>query len=141
MNINNQIVLLYEEYLAHTMELMDNRTLSDAFTKRLENDPCHNDFIEKLKVQLELCRQEGLTNHEWADVLGFIYRASVTYDSNKLSYWMMIAAHSLTESYIELLDAKDAANLAYQYLEDHPKRNWLPIQKTIYRALVQRGRS
>lgn len=129
---------IYEGYLADTVRLEKNRSLSDGlmgFGKRLDFDPCHDAFAEQIEKRLIEEAAKSPSSKEILEVLRLIYKAPSENKSNILAYWMLIAVQKHTESLVRFLTTEDALTLSCLYAEIYPKSTMLPVQKEIAELL------
>lgn len=129
---------IYEGYLADTIRLEKNRSLSDGlmgFGKRLDFDACHDAFAE----QIEKCIREGAakspSSTEVFELLDFMFKVPQENRSNKLAYWMLLAIQKHGEVLFPFLKLEEAEKLFKLYSEIYPRNTMLPVQKEIIKAL------
>ena len=99
-----------------------------------KNHPCHELFYEDIgkwtKAFLE-------TRPDAADALTaarFLIEAPKTRASRE-SYWMMYAAQGWCRELVSRLDADGCAELKALFDELYPKRDRMPVQQELYKAL------
>ena len=99
-----------------------------------KNHPCHELFYENIgkwtKAFLE-------TRPDAADALTaarFLIEAPKTCGSRE-SYWMMYAAQGWCRELVNRLDADGCAELKALFDELYPKRDRMPVQQELYKAL------
>lgn len=142
--IIGQIVDIYDEYVAAVKKYKSEQKLTDGlmgFGTKEDSLPCHNDFIQKLSNKINIITQSSPTNTEAAEVLRLIYEAPLNNTKYQTAYWMMMAAHSLTEGLLPLISDEQAAELSGWYAEVYPPYDRLPAQKKILKALQSRGKT
>lgn len=142
--IIGQIISIYDEYVAAVKKYKSELKLTDGlmgFGTKEDSFPCHNDFIQKLGSELNEISQSSPTQTEADEVLRFIYEAPLNNKKYQSAYWMMLAAHSLTECLFPLIFDEQAGELAKWYAEIYPPYDRLPAQIKILKALQARGKS
>jgi hypothetical protein len=133
-----QIEKIYTEYIAAVKKIKSERKFTDGlmgFGTREDSFPCHNEFIEKLKNELNTIAQNTPSQAEAAEVLKYIYEAPIKNKGFQSAYWMMMAAHSVTECLFPLISDEQALEIAKWYAEIYPKWERLPAQDKVLKAL------
>lgn len=133
-----QIREIYTEYLEAAALAEQKQKPTDGMFgigKKAADDPCHTAFIDSLKAALEAYAQQSPASEETASILRYIYRMPLEHRSPVSIYWMLIAAHSLTEELIPFLSETDASALFSEYSGDFRRWERLPNQKKICRLL------
>ncbi len=136
--ITARIDEIYAEYVAAVKKIRSKRKFTDGlmgFGAREDSFPCHNEFIDKLEDELNKIASSTPAQTEVADVLRYVYEAPLNNKDCQSAYWMMMAAHSLTECLFHLISDEQALELAKWYAEAYPKRERLPAQDKVLKAL------
>lgn len=103
--------------------------------------PCHDEFAEQLKTLLRSPEAESLSPEQTRRLLEYIYFAPARHpDGQDAVYWMKLAVHSLTTDLLPRLEPEDARALHTAYQSAYPRRNRLPAQETLLKALKKRGK-
>ena len=139
-----QIVSIYDEYVAAVKKYKSELKFTDGlmgFGTKEDSFPCHDDFVKKLSNELNVIVQSGSTQEEADEVLRFIYEAPLNNKKYQSAYWMMLAAHSLTECIFPLISYEQAGELARWYAGIYPPYDRLPAQIKILKTLQNRGKA
>ena len=132
---------LYEAYYEKCASLeQDRKPFAGVFglSKGPADDPCHDRFAQDIAELLEEFRSEKPDSGEIRELLRFIYEAPLGHAEPRFAYWMLLAVHGLSLELIEGLDAEDAAGLRAWYAEAYPKRQRVPVQNKLLKALDAR---
>lgn len=104
--------------------------------------PCHEEFAEQLKTLLHSPEAESLSPEQTRQLLEYICFAPARHpDGQDAVYWMKLAVHSLTTDLLPRLEAEDAKALHTAYQNIYPRRDRLPAQETLLKALKKRGKA
>lgn len=95
------------------------------------SDPCHDRFTQRLEQALSAFAAGAPPSSDTAEVLRFIYDTPLDYKNDSMIFFMLAAAHALTENLVGLLQREDAARLLARYEDAYPKASRLPAQKKI----------
>ena len=129
---------LYDRFIGTVEDLEKKRNITDGlfgFGRKPSDDPCHDRFAEDLKKLLERQDQEGFEPGEAAAVLEYIFFIPERHKEPVSIYWMLLAVQSLSENLIRHLSKAEASSLESRYEEQYPRRDRLPPQKRILKAL------
>ena len=135
---------LYGKYLEQVEQLEKNRKWGDGLFGLKggpEDDPCHDRFVEDLEKLLENIRLREPDPEQVCQVLRYLYEAPLGHSQPKSIYWMLLAVHSLTPGLIERLSAENARSLYDWYEAAFPRRERLPAQNKVLKALKAAGRN
>ncbi|MCR4760600.1 MAG: hypothetical protein K5705_10105 [Oscillospiraceae bacterium] len=138
------IQAVYRTYFAEAAQAEQNRKPADGLFgigKKPADDPCHDRFLAALESALQTFAAQKPASGEVRAVLSLIYRMPAEHREPLSVYWMLNAVCGLTQPLIPLLEPADAAALLTQYDADCPRRERLPVQKQIARALKNAGRT
>lgn len=139
--MDNSIVRIYSEYIFATEKLNNERNFADGFMgfgKKEDNNSCHDKFYTHLEEELSALTKTSLSQTELVEILKYIYIIPFENRKNVSAYWMMIAAHSLTECLIPLLSKENAERFAEWYGKIYPRNKRLPVQNKILKLLKER---
>lgn len=134
---------IYAEYVSDVEKIKSERKFTEGlmgFGTREDSYPCHDDFIQKLSDELSAIAHSTPTQNEAAEVLRYIYEAPLNYKERQSVYWMIMAAHSLTECLFSLISDELALEIARWYAEAYPSCERLPVQNRILKILQNRSK-
>lgn len=134
---------LYEAYLAQAEKLeRERKPFAGMFgiSPGPADDPCHDRFAADLENLLRSCREAGSTPAEIREVLRYIYAAPTEHPQPRSSYWMLLAVHGLTLDLIEGLIAADAKEMHDWYEAAFPRRERVPVQNRVLKALGRKAK-
>lgn len=101
------------------------------------NDRCHDEFYEAVESWVGLFDGDAAAARE---AVRFILGAALEYKQNKDVYWYLFAAHKLTLSLISRLEPTDGKTLFAWYDQSFPKKERLPAQQQVWKALKRAGK-
>lgn len=144
MNEKQQLADLYAAYLQKATELERNRKPGQGlfgFGQTPADDPCHEAFIVAVGELLDGSAQAGISQDALTECLAYIFHAPLEHPSPASIHWTLVAAHSACLKAVEALDAEHAQRLYEQYCGDYHRRDRLPVQDRIVKALnrLRRG--
>ena len=99
-----------------------------------KNHPCHELFYEDIGKWTEAFLQIGPDAADALTAARFLIEAPKTCGSRE-SYWMMYAAQGWCRDLVNRLDADGCAELRTLFDELYPKRDRMPVQQELYKAL------
>lgn len=98
------------------------------------NHPCHVQFYEDVgKLVQEFLAQEPDARQSF-EVARFLIAAPVELASLE-TYWMMYAAQGWCRGLVDRLDPADCAGLRELFDKCFPRRDRMPVQQELYKAL------
>lgn len=104
--------------------------------------PCHDEFAEQLKALLDSPEAGSLSPERTRQLLEYIYFAPARHpDGRDAVYWMKLAVHGLTTDLLSRLEPEDAGAIYAAYQNAYPRRNRLPAQETLLKALKKRSKA
>ena len=107
----------------------------------LGNDPrhdrCHEDFFEAVQGWVERFDGDAAAARE---AVQWILGESAAQKQNRDVYWFLFAAHKLTLQLIPRLDPADSMALFGWYDKHFPKKERLPAQQQVWKALKKAGK-
>ena len=136
--ILSEIKELYDSYISSVRKAQQDMKPSDGLFgigRKLSDDPCHDDFAEKLERMLSDHAAGSPEPSEVREVLGYIYDIPKEYERNDSVCLMLTAVHGFTTELAAYLSADDAAELLERYKENYPKNKRLPVQKKLIKVL------
>lgn len=99
-----------------------------------KNHPCHELFYEDIGKWTEAFLQTGPDARDALAAARFLIEAPKTCGSRE-SYWMMYAAQGWCRELVNRLDTDGCAELKALFDELYPKRDRMPVQQELYKAL------
>lgn len=99
-----------------------------------KNHPCHELFYEDIGKWTEAFLKTGPNARDALAAARFLIEAPKTCASRE-SYWMMYAAQGWCRELVNRLDADGCAELKALFDELYPKRDRMPVQQELYKAL------
>lgn len=143
--MQEEIIRLYEAYIKEFQQQDKTRKPFEGvfgFRGGPQDYPCHEKFMQDLDEALKRQQSQNPSSIQTAGVLRYIYcEAPVRWESEGTAYWMLIAAQSLTLEMIANLGAADAQALCGEYEKQYPRRQRLPVQDKILKALKARSKA
>lgn len=134
---------VYSEYISEVEKNNSKRKLSDGlmgFGKRADSYSCHDEFYQKLNDEILAITKDTELQSEVFDVIMFVFQAPLKNKNNTSAYWMMMAAHSLTENLFPMISGNKAAELLHWYTETYPRYERLPNQDKMLKVLKKRSK-
>ena len=99
-----------------------------------KNHPCHELFYEDIGKWTKAFLETKPNAQDALAAARFLIEAPKTRASRE-SYWMMYAAQGWCRELVGLLDAAGCAELRTLFDELYPKRDRMPVQQELYKAL------
>lgn len=99
-----------------------------------KNHPCHEQFYEDVGKWTKAFLETRPNPQDSLDAARFLIEAPKTCASRE-SYWMMYAAQGWCRELVGLMDAAGCAQLRTLFDELYPKRDRMPVQQELYKAL------
>lgn len=100
-----------------------------GFGGGLGNDPCHERYYNKLE---EALKDEDIDAYE---AIKYLFNAETSYEAPKAVTFMLSAIQGLALPLIPKLSQEQKDELREWYDVHVPKRNRLPVQTNVYKAL------
>lgn len=138
----SSIEKVYSEYISAVETIKSNRKFSDGlmgFGKREDSYSCHDEFYQKLNDEVLAITKDMQSQSEVFDVIMFIFQAPIKNKNNTSVYWMMMAAHSLTENLFSIISGNQAAELFRWYNHTYPHYERMPNQDKMLKVLKKRS--
>ena len=136
-----QLQSRYRQYDAEAALVRRQSSLTDGlfgFGKDPKNHPCHELFYEDNGKWTRTFLKTRPDTKDSFEAIRFLIAAPKEY-SNRESYWMMCAAQGWCRELVDLLDADGCAKLRGLFDELYPKRDRMPVQEELYKALKKRS--
>ena len=129
---------LYESYLGE-VELLEINRKPGAGIFGLKggpaDDPCHDRFAETLRGFYEEFAAQKPESASVKELMAYACTLPTVRREPRTAYWMLIAVQSLTQELIGLLTPQDAGELAALYEKSYKRRERMPSQIKLIRAL------
>lgn len=129
---------LYTDYLEQARALEKNRRLGEGFLgfgRRPADDPCHLRFVEDVNRTVQIIAEED-DAETVAEALRWICDAPLRFPEEPASvYWTLMAAHVGMLAGIPFLNRQDAKDLLEHYETTWPKKERMPLQQQVCKAL------
>ena len=101
------------------------------------NDRCHDDFYDAVANWVEAFDGDRAAAK---DAVKWILGAAWEYRQDRDVYWYLFAAQKLTLKLIPRLNPADARELFGWYDQCYPKKERLPAQQQVFKALKKAGK-
>ena len=129
---------LYESYLGE-VELLEINRKPGAGIFGLKggpaDDPCHDRFAETLRGFYEEFAAQKPESASVRELMAYACTVPTVRREPRTAYWMLIAVQSLTQPLLSLLTPQDAGELAALYEKSYKRRERMPSQIKLIRAL------
>ena len=136
----------YAQYVESCRELRASAGAFDGFLG-LGHDPkkdsSHRIFYQDVERMTELLAAAPAgpeKAEELKEVTEFLLKAERRWAGETLAVWMCAAAQGHALKLIPLLSAQDAGELFAWYDENYPRRQRLPVQDQVYKALRKQSK-
>ena len=139
----DNIVRIYDSYFTSLNEQISEQSISDGLMgmgRKEDSLPCHDKFYTSLSAELTAFTDSSPCDTEVESIVKYILEAPLLHTEPKSAYWMMLAAHSLTEGLIAALSDEAAERLAAWYGKAYPRHERLPAQKKLLKMMQRSGR-
>ena len=99
---------------------------------------CQDDFVSAIHAAVDAFVSDGPEPSDAADTVRYILsRANENRQSGE-AFWMLLASHVYALPLIDLLSPGDAGAILAEFEASYPKRERMPVQKTVIKALKAR---
>ena len=133
---------LYEAYLKE-VELLEFNRKPGAGIFGLKggpaDDPCHDRFAETLRGFYEEFAAQEPESAAVRQLMEYACTVPTVRREPRTAYWMLIAVQSLTQPLLGLLTPQDAGELAALYEKSFKRRERMPMQIKLIKALRARA--
>ncbi len=99
------------------------------------DDPCHDRFAEALRLFYDELTAQKADSGTVRELMEYACAAPLRFREPRTAYWMLLAVQGLTQPLIGLLSAQDARTLAELYEKSYKRRERLPVQIKLIKAL------
>lgn len=133
-----QVTQLYQAYTEQVAALEANRKFGQGimgFGGRVSDHPCHDQFFRSLHELTAAFGRDGISPEDARAVVEKILREPRRDAEGRSVFWMMIAAHGAAQALIPSLKREDAEALLAWYAQAYRKRERLPVQTQVIKAL------
>ena len=134
---------IYRNYIASAAKAEARSKPTDGLFglgRDARGDSCHEDFYYELSGYLDRVAAEKPGAGETDAIVDFILGAPSEHRDDRLLFPIMFAAAGLAEKLAGFLDPADAGRLAVDFDRRFPKRERMPAQEKVLRALYDRAR-
>ncbi|MBQ6927861.1 MAG: hypothetical protein IJQ36_06070 [Oscillospiraceae bacterium] len=135
---------LYESYLGE-VELLELNRKPSAGIFGLKggpaDDPCHDRFAETLHGFYEGFAAQKPESAAVKELMAYACTLPTVRREPRTAYWMLIAVQSLTQELVGLLTPSDAEELAVLYEKSFRRRERMPAQIKLIKALKAAGKA
>ena len=138
----SEIRQIYAEYLIEVKKLEAKRKPTDGlmgFGKRVDQDPCHERFAERLEQRLKDIENMSPSSEEAGAVLRYVISAPQEEKALLSAYWMLLAVQGYTDGLISFLSKEAAKELYELYADLYPKFKRMPVQQKIASHLQEQA--
>ncbi len=136
----NPLQAIYQDYIGQAAAALQNASTFDGlwgFGNDPKKDPCHVKFYETVDHYIDTLVQ-GCPPEEAFQAADWIIRTPLLHE-NQAVYWCMIAVHGPCKKLIPLLTPGQCAQLCRVYDDSYLRRDRLPVQQELYKALKKRA--
>ena len=99
------------------------------------DDPCHDRFAEAVRGLYEEFMAQKPDSAAVCELMAYACSAPLEHQEPRMAYWMLLAVQSLTQPLIGLLSPQDACALAALYEKSYRRRERMPAQIKLIKAL------
>lgn len=132
-----QLMERYRRYDEEAVQVRKKASPADGlfgFGNDPKNHPCHELFYEDIGKWTQAFVESGPDADQSYEAARFIIGAPKECASRE-SYWMMYAAQGWCRELVGLLDAEGCGKLRELFDGLYPKRDRMPVQQALYKAL------
>lgn len=132
-----QLMERYRRYDEEAVQVRKKASPADGlfgFGNDPKNHPCHEQFYEDIGKWTQAFVESGPDAAQSYEAARFLIAAPKERSSRE-SYWMMYAAQGWCRELVGLLDAEGCAKLRELFDGLYPKRDRMPVQQALYKAL------
>ena len=105
------------------------------------SERCQDEFVSRLTEAVKAAAASGLDSASLSETLDFMFsRALAGREKRSSAYWMLLASHTLALPLVDMLDPGAADAILAGYEADYPRRERLPAQKAVIKALKARAK-
>ena len=137
----DQLQIYYDTYEEKLLKLYEKLSPIAAIlgsSNHPKDAPCNEEFYESVEKWIREFLAASPTQEEVEKVTGWILMLAKEHREQK-TYWFCYALQGLTRDLIPLISQAKALELQKCFDEAYPKREWLPIQREIYKMLENRS--
>jgi len=132
-----QLKNLYTEYAQKVKEVRKAARPFDGvfgFGNDPRNNPCHEEFFAAGGQWAEQFAAAGPDQAQLLEAALFILEEPLQYKDREC-YWYMFASHASLKPLIGVMTPETAAQVLSRFRELYPKRDRMPLQKQLLKAL------
>jgi len=138
----SQLNEIYEQYIHQVKTILQKASTFDGlwgFGNDPKKDPCHMKFYEDVEGYIDRLVQSGPEEAVALQAAKLIIRTPLQHEGQAV-YWCMIAVHGPCKKLVPLISPASCAELRNFYDEAYLRRNRLPVQQELYKALKKRAK-
>lgn len=140
MSASATVERIIDEYITSCNALIANAKPTDGLLglgRDPGSDKCHDAFFEALERATAEMAAEPISAEEAYDAVLLLFRALKERSCPDMARWSLAAAHKAALPLIPLLRDGQREQLRQWYDDRIPRRERLPIQKAVYKALCK----
>ena len=137
-----QLQEIYEAYVTHMKSVLQKTGTFDGrwgFGNDPKKDPGHMKFYEDVDHYIDELLQAAPAEEQAFQAAEWIIQTPPKYEK-KAVYWCMLAVHGPCKKLVPLLSREHCALLRDFYDAVYLRRNRLPVQEELYKALKKRAK-
>ena len=104
-----------------------------------KDDPCHMAFFHGVEETCKGFADAPVSADTAAAVIRYVVTAQTEGEKEGITYWPMMAAHGTILPLIPLITKEQASELKALYEQTVPKRERMPLQDKVLKALAERA--
>lgn len=142
MAVPESITGAYAAYLAGMEDaLRSGRSIDGLFGlgRNVTAEQCQDAFVAALNAAVDGFIASEPEPQDVRDAVRFIMAQAHEHRKSQSAYWMLLASHALAIPLVGLLSAEDARSLREYFEGEYPRRERLPVQKELLKALKDRA--
>ena len=102
-------------------------------------EQCQDAFVASLTSAVDNFAASRPEGQDVCDAVRFILAQAHEHRESRSAYWMLLASHALAIPLVELLSAEQAREIREYFEGEYPRRERLPVQKELLKALKDRA--
>ena len=128
----------YEEKLRKLYEKLSPIAAIFGSSDHPKDAPCNEEFYENVENWIKAFLAATPAQQDVEEVAAWVLMLAKE-NREKKTYWFCYALHGLAKDLIPLMSRGKALELQKQFDDAYPKREWLPIQREIYKLLEKQS--
>ena len=129
---------LYDAYIRKVLDLELNRKPGAGIFGMKggpADDPCHERFAESLRSFYDELAARKPESETVRRLMAYACTAPQKKEIPRTAFWMLIAVQGLLQPLVALLSAQDAQELVESYEKSYRRRERMPVQNKLIKAL------